>query len=302
MKKYLFLFLISALLLSSCSKFIETSSLDGYDFSFTSDESDNSETSLDNSSEESSTTTSEDATSEDTSSEQESEMYDFSKLSKEELAQYVSLGEYKGLESEKYVIEVTDKEVEDCINEILKSSIEYVEITDRPVKDGDILTIDYKGYINGELFEGGADTNATLVIGEKKFIDGFEEGLIGAKKGDTVSLNLKFPDNYYEDLAGKDVVFEVNVKKIEIKFTPVLNEEFVQKQTDGEIQTVELYKEDIKKQIKNQKEIEKFNESKNSYWEKVLENATVIKYPDGVIEDYIKAYIDYYTQMAAICV
>ncbi|MDE7257698.1 MAG: FKBP-type peptidyl-prolyl cis-trans isomerase, partial [Lachnospiraceae bacterium] len=104
------------------------------------------------------------------------------------------------------------------------------EVTGRAVENGDTANIDFVGYIDGEAFDGGTGTGYDLTIGAHQFIDGFEDGLIGVNIGETVSLNLKFPDPYERnpDLAGVPVIFEVTVNSISKQVTPELNDEFVQ--------------------------------------------------------------------------
>ena len=124
----------------------------------------------------------------------------------------VTLGEYKGITVEKTIEPVTDEDVEQEIQSALESY--PVEVTNRSVQEGDTVNIDYVGRIDGEEFEGGSDEGALLKIGSGQFIEGFEDGLIGASKGETRVLDLTFPQNYTEDLAGKAVEFTVTVNTI----------------------------------------------------------------------------------------
>ena len=143
---------------------------------------------------------------------------------------YVTLGNYMGLEASADMMEITDDDVEDYINSnLLESRAEMVSVTDRPVQEGDIANIDFVGYQDGVAFEGGTGAGYDLTIGSGQFIDGFEEGLIGAEIGEQVSLNLTFPDPYTNpDLAGQPVVFEVTVNSISEKQYPELTDELVQ--------------------------------------------------------------------------
>ena len=135
------------------------------------------------------------------------------------------LGQYKDLEIEKYNTEVTDKEVEDEVKRKLELRARLVEV-DRPVKDGDTVVLDFSGSVDGEKFEGGTAEKQTLVIGSKQFIPGFEDQLIGMKKGEEKDINVKFPEDYAENLAGKDAVFNVKIHEIKEKEVPKLDDEF----------------------------------------------------------------------------
>lgn len=134
-------------------------------------------------------------------------------------ADYVTPGEYKGISVEASLREVTDEDVDNYIKDLLESKPLMNEVTDRAVQDGDTVNIDYAGKYadTNEAFEGGTAQGADLVIGSNTYIDGFESGLIGATKGQTLDLNLTFPENYgAEELAGKDVVFTVTVNSIKV--------------------------------------------------------------------------------------
>lgn len=126
---------------------------------------------------------------------------------------YVDLGDYKGIELTKSITKVTDDEV---TNEMESKAVELTG-SDVTVEDGDTAIIDFVGKLNGVAFDGGTASNYELEIGSGSFIDGFEDGLIGVKKGDTVDLNLTFPESYPStELAGKDVVFTVTVNGVNV--------------------------------------------------------------------------------------
>ncbi len=137
-----------------------------------------------------------------------------------DLSKYVTLGEYKGVTVEVESPEVADTEVDSYLQYVASSMEASVEVTDRPVQEGDTVNIDYAGKYadSGEAFDGGTAQGYDLVIGSGQFIDGFEDGLIGANTGDTLDLNLTFPEEYGNaDLAGVNVVFTVTVNKISVK-------------------------------------------------------------------------------------
>ncbi len=142
----------------------------------------------------------------------------------------VKLGNYKGLEISVNSTLVTEEEVADEINRALMSEAEDVEVTNRAIKEGDIANIDYEGKKDGVAFAGGTAQGYDLEIGSHTFIDGFEDGLIGAKKGETLDLDLTFPENYGNaDLAGQKVVFTVTVNSIKEQKVPELTDELAKK-------------------------------------------------------------------------
>lgn len=184
-----------------------------------------------NNSSSASATTSSTAATSSTAVASEEETYDpEAYLSGINVDDYVDLPKgYANLTIEASKDEVTDEQVESAIQQNLDLDVSYEEVTDHDtVKDGDYVNIDYTGKIDDKEFDGGSATGYDLEIGSGTFIDGFEDGLIGHKKGDTVTLNLKFPDDYSNsDVAGKDVVFTVTINKIEKEVKPELNDDYV---------------------------------------------------------------------------
>ena len=141
-----------------------------------------------------------------------------------------TLGEYKGLTIEtEPKMTITDNTVDDYIDYVLSASgqTSTTEV-DRAAKEGDVVNIDYEGIKDGVAFEGGTDTGYDLTLGSGKFIPGFEDGLIGYKKGDEVSLNLTFPEDYTEELAGAEVVFNVKINSVKEVTAATLTPEFIQ--------------------------------------------------------------------------
>lgn len=144
---------------------------------------------------------------------------------------YVTLGNYIGIEASAAEPVVEDGMVDLYIEMYIQPAYATTEeITGRAVENGDTVNIDYTGYVDGEAFAGGSAAGDSLTIGSHRFIDGFEEGLVGAEIGETVTLNLEFPDPYYNnpDLAGVPVVFEVTVNGISKQTLPELTDDFVQ--------------------------------------------------------------------------
>lgn len=173
----------------------------------------------------------------------------------------VKLGEYKGLKYTKMDKEPTDEEIDAELKKEQEKNARIVTVTDRPVQDGDIATIDFKGFMDGEAFEGGEGKDFDLEIGSHSFIDTFEDQLVGKNVGDDVEVNVTFPENYGQaSLAGKPAKFEVEIKDIKVKELPELNDEFVQDTT--EFENLNEYKNEIagklivakKQQAKNKME------------------------------------------------
>ena len=165
----------------------------------------------------------------------------------------VTLGKYKGVKVDKMDVEVTDAEVDAEIDKEREKNSRTVEVTDRAVKEGDTAVIDFEGFVDGVAFEGGKGEDYPLTIGSHTFIPGFEEALVGAEIGKETDVNVTFPEDYQaEELAGKAAVFKCTVKKIQEKQLPELDDDFVSEVSE-EADTVEQYKEEVKKTIADRK-------------------------------------------------
>lgn len=184
----------------------------------------------------------------------------------------VTLGEYKGIAVTDPYEEVTDEEVEERIQMVLDAN-PILEEVDREAALGDTVNIDYVGMKDGVPFDRGADDAYDLELGSGSFIDGFEDGLVGAKKGDELSLNLTFPENYgNEELAGQDVVFDVTVNAVKEKKDAVLDDAFVQK-VSQESKTVEEYRKEMRSSMEDMARQTADAQIQNDIMEKILENA-----------------------------
>lgn len=160
----------------------------------------------------------------------------------------VELGEYKGLSIEKKTYEVTEEEVLKNLKEMQEKNARVEAKEEGTVENGNIAVIDFKGYVDGEAFQGGEGKDYSLEIGSKTFIDTFEEQLVGAKVNDTVEVNVTFPENYgKEELNGKPAKFEVTIKEIKVKELPELDDEFA-KET-SEFDTIADLKADVTKKL-----------------------------------------------------
>ena len=197
----------------------------------------------------------------------------------------VKLGTYKGLKLTKEIAEVTDTDIENAVTDALENT--YVEV-DRPAENGDTVNIDYVGTLEGEVFEGGSATGYDLQLGSDSFIDGFEDGLVGAKKGDVVTLNLTFPKSYTAELSGKDVQFKVTVNKVQTT-SKVISEEWVK--ANSEFETVDDYKRELRVQLETQNNADAEAAMEGEAWKMVLENSVVNEYPKVMIQ-YGRYYYD----------
>lgn len=204
----------------------------------------------------------------------------------------VTLGQYKGVEVKKADDTVTDEDVEQELKNVQNRNARQVEVTDRPVQDGDITTIDFKGYVDGKAFEGGEGTDYPLTIGSGSFIEGFEEQLIGKSIGEPVKVNVTFPTEYHaEALAGKPAQFDVTVKSIKEKQLPELNDEFADNVSD--FSTMAEYREDLKKKLSERKAQAAKTQTENAVVDKVVENAT-LELPKAMVESETRGMVDEY--------
>ncbi|MCQ2488569.1 MAG: trigger factor [Clostridia bacterium] len=158
----------------------------------------------------------------------------------------IKLGKYKGLKVTACPVEVTDAEVDEQINSMRERSARLVEV-DRKVKNGDLATIDFTGSVDGKEFEGGHADDYELEIGSGSFIPGFEDQIIGHKAGDEFDVNVKFPEEYAAELAGKDAVFAIKLHSVKEKELPEVDDEFVK--DVSEFDTLAELKEDTKKHL-----------------------------------------------------
>jgi trigger factor len=205
-------------------------------------------------------------------------------------SEYVTLGQYKGIEVTVEPIEVTDEDITTAINEDLKANATVNEITDRAVQEGDTVNIDFEGLLDGVAFEGGTAEAYDLTIGSGAFVPGFEEGLIGLKTGDKKAVDVTFPEDYSEELAGKAVVFNVTINSISESVLPELNEQYVVDNTDYE--TITAYKDAVRKELETSNAEEMENQKAQSIMEALIEGATVSSLPETLL-NYNTAYFNY---------
>lgn len=202
----------------------------------------------------------------------------------------VELGAYKGVEVEKTEVVVTDEEVTAELDRIREQNSRMIPVEDRPVADGDITTIDFEGFVDGEAFEGGKGENYPLTIGSHSFIDTFEDQLIGANIGEEVTVNVTFPEEYHaEELKGKPAVFKVTVKEIKAKELPELDDDFAQ--DVSEFDTLNEFKDDTKKKLEEKKANEAKAKKEDAVIEKIIEDAKM-DIPEPMIDTQVRQMAD----------
>ncbi len=212
-----------------------------------------------------------------------------------------SFEKYIGVEYEKAATEVSDEEVQRYLDSFVNEHAEQTEVTDRDdVQKGDVVNIDYTGYMDGVAFENGAATDYDLTIGSGQFIPGFEDGLIGAKKGSTVDVEVTFPDPYKNnpDFAGKPATFTVTVNKISTETVPELTDALVAEHTEYE--TVEDYKKYIRSNLQTQKNDYALTTLQVEVMRNLVESATFEGIEQSDIDDYYESQYNYYNQLAEV--
>lgn len=206
----------------------------------------------------------------------------------------VKLGEYKGVEVDKFSNRVTAKEIDAKLEEERNKNARTVNVEGRPVQKDDEVILDFEGFVDGVAFDGGKGENYSLTIGSNTFIPGFEDQLIGVEAGKEVEVNVTFPEDYHEEsLKGKPAVFKCTVHEIKAKELPELDDEFASEVS--EFDTLEELKADIKAKIKEQKNAE----GKSAQQEQALDTiiaATEMDIPDAMVETEARQMVDSFGQ------
>ena len=206
----------------------------------------------------------------------------------------VKLGKYKGVKVDKIDVEVTDADVDAEIDKEREKNARNITVEDRAVKDGDITTLDFEGFVDGVAFDGGKGENYPLTIGSGAFIPGFEEQLVGAEIGKEVEVKVTFPEDYQaENLKGKDAVFKCTVKEIKEKQLPELDDEFAGEVS--EFDTLAEYKEDVKKTLTEKKQ----KDAKNAKENAAVDAAVAVcemEIPEAMLETQQKQMLDEFAQ------
>ena len=206
----------------------------------------------------------------------------------------VTLGEYKGLEVERVNSDVTEEDIMDEIKAEQTKNARMITVEDRGIENGDMVTIDFDGYVDGERFEGGMAEDYPLTIGSHTFIDTFEDQLIGKKVGDECEVNVTFPAEYHvADLQNKPAMFKVAVKEIKMSELPELNDDFASEVS--EFDTLEEYKADVALKLKGEKEKFAATENENRVVEKAVANATM-EIPEQMIDEQVSNMLNDYAR------
>lgn len=206
----------------------------------------------------------------------------------------VKLGKYKGVKIDKIDTEVTDEEVDAEISRERENNARNITVEDRPVKDGDITTLDFEGFVDGVAFDGGKGENYPLTIGSGAFIPGFEEQLVGAEIGKEVEVKVTFPEDYQaENLKGKDAVFKCTIKEIKERELPELDDEFASEVS--EFDTLAEYREDVKKNLTEKKEKDAKNLREEAAVKAAVEDSEM-EIPDAMLETQQRQMVDEFAQ------
>ena len=206
----------------------------------------------------------------------------------------VTLGQYKGVEVQKTKSDVTEEDIETEIKRAREKNSRLITVEDRGIEDGDQVTIDFDGSVDGKRFEGGKAEDYPLTIGSHTFIDNFEEQLIGKTTGEECEVNVTFPAEYHvEELKNKPAVFKVKVKEIQRKELPEANDEFASEVSDFD--TMEEYKKDLTEKLQAEKIEAAKTADEDKVVAKVIENATM-EIPDQMVEEQVNGMVNDYAR------
>ena len=202
----------------------------------------------------------------------------------------VTLGEYKGVEVEKTPVEVSEEEVDKEVDKERENNSRTIDVDDRAVEKGDMIKLNFEGFVDGTPFEGGKAEDYSLTIGSGSFIPGFEDQLIGAKIGEEVEVNVTFPEEYHAaELKGKPAVFKCTVNEIKVKELPEADDEFAK--DVSEFDTLAEYKDDIRAKLLEKKTADAKREKQNKTVAKAVENATM-EIPEAMITEQVRRMAD----------
>ena len=206
----------------------------------------------------------------------------------------VTLGDYKGVEVEKTPVEVSEEEVDKEVDKERENNSRTIDVDDRAVEKGDMIKLNFEGFVDGTPFEGGKAEDYSLTIGSGSFIPGFEDQLIGAKIGEEVEVNVTFPEEYHAaELKGKPAVFKCTVNEIKVKELPEADDEFAK--DVSEFDTLAEYKDDIRAKLLEKKTADAKREKQNKTVAKAVENATM-EIPEAMITEQVRRMADDFTR------
>ena len=216
-------------------------------------------------------------------------IFEFTIITKPE----ITLGDYKNLGIKKEEAKVSKKEIDEEIKKLQDKFADLIVKEDGIIEEGNTVVIDFKGTVDGEPLEGGSAENYSLEIGTHSFIPGFEEGLVGHKTGDIVTLNLKFPEDYVENLKGKDVVFEVKVNEVKVRVLPEINEEFFKDLEYNDVKTKEELENKVKEELQKEEQAKLDDIHLDKVLDKAMENMK-IELNEEIVDDEIHRMIHEY--------
>ena len=201
----------------------------------------------------------------------------------------VTLGQYKGVEAPRAEVNVTGEDVDARLKEMAERDSRMVSVEDRPVENGDIVNIDFEGFLNGEPFDGGKSDSFDLEIGSGSFVPGFEDQLVGMNAGEEKDIDITFPEDYHADLAGKAVVFHVKANSIKVKDLPALDDEFAK--DVSEFDTLDELKNDVREKLVKEREDAARRAFEDIVMSKVAEGIQA-DIPDAMVEDQAQRFVD----------
>ena len=208
-------------------------------------------------------------------------------VSVDNVEKYITIAEYKGITLDNSVQEVTDDDVDSKVTQNLQAKSETVDDEDAVIQDGDTATINFVGTKDGEAFDGGTANNYDLVIGSGTMIPGFEEGIVGMKKGETKDVTVTFPESYRNtDLAGQEAVFQITVQSF--KRAPELTDEWVTANTDSS--NVDEYKASVRTQLEQDAQDQAENSLRSTAWTTIFTNSEVLEYPEKDMDEAAKNF------------
>ncbi len=202
----------------------------------------------------------------------------------------VKLGQYKGLVAPKAAVEVTEADVDAELKPFIMRATRVVSV-EREAQLNDTTVIDFKGFDNGEAFEGGEGYNYELKLGSGSFVPGFEEQIVGMKAGEEKDINITFPEDYHADLAGKPVVFHVKVNEVKEPQEPVVDDEFAK--DVSEFDTLEAFRADLKAKLVERRNAQVENMYQEAIRNQVIDNMEC-EIPDGMIEAHLDHMMERY--------
>ena len=197
---------------------------------------------------------------------------------------------YKGIEVTRPAVEVTSEDVDREIDRVRERNSRMITVEGRAAENGDIVTIDFDGYLDGKQFDGGKADNYELTLGAGQFIPGFEDQVVGHSVGDEFEVNVTFPEDYHaEELKGKPAVFKIKLHEIKAKELPTVDDEFAK--DVSEFDTLDEYKQDIEKHLKEQREKAADNDVENQLVEAIIEKVQA-EIPDEMVENEVDEIIN----------